>query len=190
MIEKLIAIQTELKAPKSQFNAFGKYSYRNVEDIQEALKPLLQKHKVALTVSDELVMIGERYYIKATATLTDGKSEYSVTGYAREEESKKGMDSMQLTGATSSYARKYALGGLLAIDDTKDSDSTNKHDKEPQKTSPKASKQLLDQMYDLVKVKKVQDKVIDYIADNFNKSNSKDMTTEEVKKTIEWLKEA
>ena len=130
--EKLLAIQTELKAPKSQYNDFGKYHYRNCEDILEAVKPLLAKHRAALKISDELVMIGDRYYIKATATLYDTaisiESHFpyiSNTAYAREEAEKKGMDGSQVTGASSSYARKYALNGLFAIDDTKDSDTTN-----------------------------------------------------------------
>ena len=124
--EKLIQIQTELKAPKGQYNSFGKYNYRSCEDILEAVKPLLKELNVSLTLSDEIVNVGDRYYVKATATLTDSEN-YStdVTAYAREEENKKGMDSMQLTGATSSYARKYALNGLFAIDDNKDSDDPN-----------------------------------------------------------------
>ena len=129
-MKKLLLIQSELKAPKGQFNNFGKYKYRSCEDIVEAVKPLLKNHDCLLTISDELVNIGERYYIKATAKITDLESKESeiVTGYAREEETKKGMDGSQITGASSSYARKYALNGLFAIDDTKDSDSTNKHD--------------------------------------------------------------
>ena len=133
--EKLMHIQTELKAPKSQFNNFGKYHYRNLEDILEALKPLLKKHKAIVNVTDEIEFIGERYYVKATATLTDLEElgSLSSTAYAREEESKKGMDASQLTGSTSSYARKYALNGLFAIDDTKDSDTTNKHENDGNK---------------------------------------------------------
>lgn len=152
ILMKLNKIQVELKAPKGQFNKFGKYNYRNCEDILEALKPLLEKYKTAINIKDEIIVVGDRdtvinindeingeikivsdrYYIKATATLYDIESGESIeaTAYAREEESKKGMDSSQLTGATSSYARKYALNGLLAIDDNKDSDSTNKHGKE------------------------------------------------------------
>lgn len=132
--EKLLAIQTELKAPKSQYNDFGRYNYRNCEDILEAVKPLLAKHRAALKISDELVMIGDRYYIKATATLYDTALNNFLpvlienTAFAREEAEKKGMDGSQVTGASSSYARKYALNGLFAIDDTKDSDTTNKGD--------------------------------------------------------------
>lgn len=128
--EKLLAIQTELKAPKSQYNSFGKYYYRNCEDILEAVKPIAAKSKTVVTITDELVRIGERYYVKAVATLTDVEDcDYiSNTSFAREEEEKKGMDGSQVTGAASSYARKYALNGLFAIDDTKDSDTTNTGD--------------------------------------------------------------
>ena len=139
---KLMNIQQELKAPKEQYNDFGKYAYRSCEDILEAVKPLLKKEKVVLTISDELQYIGNRYYIKATATLIDIESEaiISNSAYAREEETKKGMDGSQITGASSSYARKYALNGLFGIDDNKDSDTTNiqnKEEKEDKKASPK-----------------------------------------------------
>ena len=136
---KLSRIQTELKAPKGQTNAFGKYKYRSCEDIMEALKPHLAENNLAIILSDELVNIGDRYYIKASATLTNGKEEIINTAYAREEESKKGMDSSQVTGASSSYARKYALNGLLAIDDTKDSDTTNTHGKATPQTPQEAT---------------------------------------------------
>lgn len=122
-------IQKELKAPKSNMNEFGKYKYRSCEDILEAVKPLLPDG-VSLTITDEIVMIGERYYVKATATLyKEGKEIVYVSAYAREPELKKGMDEAQITGATSSYARKYALNGLFCIDDTKDPDATNDHGK-------------------------------------------------------------
>ena len=130
--EKLLAIQLALKAPKNLRNTFGNYNYRSAEDILEAVKPLLNELGCSLTITDELVNIGERYYIKATPTLSllkDPKDSVSVTGYAREEENKKGMDGSQITGASSSYARKYALNGLFLIDDTKDSDVTNTHGK-------------------------------------------------------------
>ena len=128
MLTKLLKIQTNLKAPKNQFNSFGKYHYRNCEDIFEVLKPLLAETLTTLTIQDEIINIGTRYYIKATATLHDIESEktISTTALAREEESKKGMDGSQVTGASSSYARKYALNGLFAIDDTKDADATQK----------------------------------------------------------------
>ena len=118
--QKLAAIQAALKAPKSQFNKFGGYKYRKAEDILEAVKPLLKQYGCTLTCTDELQLIGDRYYIKATATITNSEDGVSVstTAYAREEEEKKGMDGSQVTGASSSYARKYALNGLLCIDDT------------------------------------------------------------------------
>ena len=119
--KKLWTIQQTLNAPKNQRNNFGGYNYRSAEDILEAVKPLLQS--ITLTVSDEIILIGNRYYVKATATLSDGEDEIAVTAYAREEESKKGMDASQLTGATSSYARKYALNGLFCIDDARDPDT-------------------------------------------------------------------
>jgi hypothetical protein len=126
--EKLSIIQQELIAPKNQFNSFGKYNYRSCEDILEGLKPCLKKVGASVTICDDIVLIGERYYIKATATLYDNSGEkISNTAYAREEESKKGMDASQVTGATSSYARKYALNGLFAIDDVKDADTRDNH---------------------------------------------------------------
>lgn len=125
-MKELITIQSELKAPKSQFNKFGGYKYRKAEDILEAVKPLLNKQKCTLTITDDIVMVGNRIYVKATATIKNEKGECeTTTGWAREEETKKGMDGSQITGASSSYARKYALNGLFAIDDNADSDTTN-----------------------------------------------------------------
>lgn len=125
-MKELIAIQSELKAPKSQFNKFGGYKYRKAEDILEAVKPLLAKQKCTLIITDDVVLIGNRIYVKATATIKNEKGECETTnGWAREEESKKGMDGSQITGASSSYARKYALNGLFSIDDNADSDTTN-----------------------------------------------------------------
>lgn len=116
-------IQTELKAPKSQRNNFGKYNYRSCEDILEAVKPLLKKYDATLIIADDIVLIGNRYYVKATATLTSADGANTATAFAREEETRKGMDASQITGSASSYARKYALNGLFAIDDTKDADT-------------------------------------------------------------------
>lgn len=140
-MKELLQIQSELKAPKGQFNAYGKYKYRSCEDILEAVKPILKKNNCTLLLSDSLIYVGERYYIKATATLVnaEGKS-VSTEAYAREEETKKGMDASQITGASSSYARKYALNGLLCIDDNKDSDTTNTGDNTPAAPA-KASKE-------------------------------------------------
>lgn len=140
--EKLAAVQTALKAPKGQYNSFGKYKYRSCEDIVESVKPLLKQHGLLLTLSDDIVLIGDRFYVKATAEIIDTADGnfVSVTAFAREEETKKGMDGSQVTGASSSYARKYALNGIFAIDDTKDSDSTNTHGQEveaPKQEQPK-----------------------------------------------------
>ena len=122
-MKHLIAIQSELKAPKGQYNSFGKYKYRSAEDILEAVKPLCHKNGCVLVISDELVSVGERYYVKASALLKTPDSEFCVTSYAREDETKKGMDGSQITGTASSYARKYALNGLFCIDDQKDADT-------------------------------------------------------------------
>lgn len=139
-MKELIAIQSELKAPKSQFNKFGGYKYRKAEDILEAVKPLLAKQKCTLTITDDIVMVGNRIYVKATATIKNEKGECeTTTGWAREEETKKGMDGSQITGASSSYARKYALNGLFAIDDNADSDTTN--DGQHQKAQQQAQTQ-------------------------------------------------
>mgnify|MGYP003117521713 CR=1 FL=1 len=127
LVDKVSRIQGALKAPKGQTNNFGKYKYRSAEDILEAVKPLTTEHGLILTLSDEIVEVSGRIYVKATARLTDGEAELKTTAFAREEETKKGMDGSQVTGASSSYARKYALNGLFCIDDTKDSDSTNTH---------------------------------------------------------------
>ncbi|MFW9881341.1 MAG: ERF family protein [Candidatus Thorarchaeota archaeon] len=132
---KLLNIQTKLKAPKNQYNSFGKYNYRSCEDILEGLKPLLDECNATLILDDEIVQIGDRFYVKATATLIDIEKGENIktTAFAREDENKKGMDLAQVTGSVSSYARKYALNGLFCIDDTKDSDGTNKHDKDDPK---------------------------------------------------------
>ena len=146
----LAKIQALVKAPKGQFNNFGKYKYRSCEDIVEAIKPVINPLGFALTLSDEVVLIGQRFYIKATATLTDGKETYTATAFAREEEVKKGMDGSQITGASSSYARKYALNGLFAIDDTKDADSTNTGKEELKTASPAISDKEKDYLTELL----------------------------------------
>nr|DAK12163.1 MAG TPA: ERF superfamily protein [Caudoviricetes sp.] len=143
---KLSHIQNELKAPKNQFNKFGNYKYRSCEDILEALKPLCAKYKATLIIYDEIVMIGDRYYVKAIAKLCDQETTDYIEAYAfaRESQAKKGMDDSQVTGATSSYARKYALNGLFNIDDTKDFDTNEVHQQSNQKqgnTQPKQQPQ-------------------------------------------------
>jgi hypothetical protein len=127
--EKLIKVQAELKAPKSKYNSFGKYKYRSLEDILEGVKPLLEKNKASLVIADSIEQVGDRYYLKATATFIDTENGESVSNsaLARESADKKGMDDSQITGTASSYARKYALNGLLLIDDTKDADTDEAH---------------------------------------------------------------
>ena len=139
---KLNLIQSELKAPKNQRNTFGNYNYRSAEDILEAVKPLLAKHECTMTISDTIVEVGGRVYVKATATFLDGDNMTEVCAFAREEETKKGMDAAQITGSASSYARKYALNGLFLIDDTKDPDATNDHGNPREEKKSKASETI------------------------------------------------
>ena len=141
---KLMNVQNELKVPKNNKNTFGNYKFRNAEDILEALKPLLKKYNATVIITDDVVTTGNRYYIKATVKFIDTETGETIetSALAREEENKKGMDSSQITGSTSSYARKYALNGLFAIDDTKDSDTTNKHLKDEPTLSDAQIKRL------------------------------------------------
>lgn len=136
MNDKLIKIQNELSVPKNHINSFGGYNYRSCEDILEAVKPLLNEEKILMTITDEVVQVGDRNYVKSTVKLIDDKTSMEFSAYAREEETKKGMDGSQITGASSSYARKYALNGLFLIDDVKDSDTTNTHEN----TQPNSTK--------------------------------------------------
>jgi hypothetical protein len=149
---KLMTIQGALKAPKGQYNSFGKYKYRSCEDILESVKPLLSAHDCALVITDDIMMIGDRIYVKATAKLISGSEQVESSAFAREESEKRGMDSSQVTGAASSYARKYALNGLFCIDDTKDSDATNTHGQqpkeEPKKEEPKNTQPKMQPVYD------------------------------------------
>ena len=164
--KKLCSVQSELKAPKSQFNNFGKYKYRNQEDILEALKPLLAKHELSLTIHDEVFEIQERVYIKAIVTLFDFEGQsITVSAQAREEDSKKGMDASQVSGATSSYARKYALNGMFLIDDTKDADSQDNSAKTvTKKTTSKAKPAAKDD--------DIMGKAIQYIKSSNNKTTA------------------
>lgn len=152
-LERVLKVQTELKAPKGQFNKFGGYAYRSCEDILEAAKPLLAKYNLVLFIGDEIVEIGGRIYVKATATIMDSVgNKITNYAYAREEETKKGMDGSQITGASSSYARKYALNGLFLIDDTKDSDATNTYGKEePKKVDGGSVKKATEKQLELLK---------------------------------------
>lgn len=144
-MRRLINIQQELKAPKNQRNAFGGYMYRSAEDILEAVKPLLAEQKVVLVINDEVINLGNRFYIKATATIFDeeGKEVAHSSALAREPDIKKGQDESQITGAASSYARKYALNGLFCIDDTKDADATNDHGKSERVTPMSGQKKTV-----------------------------------------------
>lgn len=183
---KLVEVQNELKAPKSQFNKFGNYAYRNCEDILEALKPLLNEVKAIVNISDEIVLVGERYYVKATVKFIDAETGEIVeaSAMAREEESKKGMDASQLTGSTSSYARKYALNGLFAIDDTKDSDTTNTHGKDNITT---LSESQLKRMYAIgSKAGYSNSKVDAMIKQKYNKE-AKNMTKAEYDNVVDGL---
>lgn len=134
---RVAKLQEELKAPKDMYNSFGKYKYRNAEGIMEAVKPLLVKYGLTLNVSDSIELVGERYYVKATATLYDTETATTLisTAYAREPIDKKGMDDSQITGTASSYARKYALNGLLLLDDTKDADTDEYHNQTENKSA-------------------------------------------------------
>ncbi len=183
----LTSIQKELKAPKSNFNSFGKYNYRSCEDILEAVKPLLDKYKSTLFLSDEVVEVGGRIYVKATATFRDGSSEVKVTAYARESVEKKGMDDSQITGTASSYARKYALNGLFLIDDTKDAD-TDEFAKQTKPEKPKETKPKTGTMTPLQKVK-LQNLMTEEEWDNAIKKNGdyKNWTNEQAEQWISAL---
>lgn len=161
MNNAIISIQNELKAPKGQYNSFGRYKYRSCEDILEAVKPLLHKYSCSLNISDEVVMVGDRFYVKSTATLRKDTGEVisSSVAFAREDEAKKGMDGAQVTGAASSYARKYALNGLFCIDDTKDAD-TDEYAKNTKPEKEPAEKDKLCNLY-IQLVKKVTESNIE-----------------------------
>lgn len=185
-IEKIVAIQSELKAPKGQYNSFGKYNYRSCEDILEGVKPLLAKHGLVLTIRDGIELIGDRFYVKATAIITDGKEQLSTDAYARESADKKGMDASQVTGATSSYARKYALNGLLAIDDTKDADTMD--------NSKKPAQQTQETVYNwqTLKARATQggiseDELKHYLKETLKVNESKDMTQEHYQQAFNWV---
>lgn len=196
MIGKLMAIQSELKAPKGQYNKFGNYNYRSCEDILEAVKPILLAHGCALTVTDSIEQIGDRFYVKATATLHDGDSdkEVSVTAYARESVDKKGMDASQITGAASSYARKYALNGLFCIDDTKDADTDEHRAQTNSGRDTGASRQakaltkeeLIDKLVALCDAKRM--KVSD-VCHTARVNSLEEMTAERLENAIEWVME-
>ncbi|WP_413927104.1 ERF family protein, partial [Clostridioides sp. ZZV14-6345] len=185
---KLVNIQSTLKAPKSQFNSFGKYNYRSCEDILEGLKPILKEEKALVVLDDNIVQIGNRFYVEATATLIDAETgeKISVKALAREDETKKGMDLAQVTGSVSSYARKYALNGLFCIDDTKDSDATNKHGNEQKKKEVNESE--LNILYSLGEsIEKDKNRVDSEVYKKFGKL-AVDLTKQEYEKVLNGYK--
>lgn len=177
--EKLLKIQIELKAPKGQYNSFGKYKYRSCEDILEAVKPLLQENKCTLTIKDDMEQIGERYYIKATAILADTESDNTIitnTAYAREEENKKGMDGSQITGTASSYARKYALNGLFLIDDTKDADTDEYKEQQNKEDDNKViDKKMVESLNLAIKNKNIAENVVELILSQYGYKNTNEI---------------
>ena len=177
IMKYLMEIQRTLKAPKSNYNSFGKYKYRSCEDILEAVKPLCIQNESVLTISDELCQIGERYYVKATATLKTPDTEFIATAYAREPETTKGQSEPQQTGSSSSYARKYALNGLFCIDDTKDADTDEYHNQ--------TEKALVREIKELLAVKEMT------IEDFEKKAKAKleNLSVERLEKGLEWLKQ-
>ena len=189
--EKLAKVQSELKAPKGQFNSFGKYHYRSQEDILEAVKPILSRQGMTINLTDDIALVGERYYVKSTAIVSDGTDTISVTAFAREPSEKKGMDESQITGTASSYARKYALNGLFAIDDTKDSDAEEQPkptiEKREATPLPKQPTNKLDE--DLLKeassLKIDLNKVATYL-----KKNVQELTNDDLKSCIERKKKS
>lgn len=173
--KKVQEIQTHLKAPKNLYNSFGKYKYRNAEGICEAVKPLLAEQGLILTLSDEIVAVGERYYVKATATLYSGEDEkISVSAFAREALTKKGMDDSQITGTASSYARKYALNGLFLLDDTKDAD-TDEYSNENNRNMVVVSKEQLEELQRLCREANREEA---YIAKSMGVSSLKELPEE------------
>ena len=189
--KKLSGIQCELVATKGQYNNFGKYSYRSCEDILEAVKPLLDKYKVAIVIKDDIVLVGDRFYVKATATLIDSDTGETVeaSAFARESADKKGMDSSQVTGATSSYARKYALNGLFAIDDNKDADATKTHGKEAIKVNmtPALSEAQLKRLYAIGNKAGIKKEVLDSTVKKSFGCEPRNMTKEQYQNICERL---
>lgn len=179
-------IQHKLKAPKGQYNSFGKYNYRSCEDILEGVKPLLKEHNLALLIDDEIVQIGERYYVKATAKITDGREIVSATAYAREPDTKKGMDESQITGATSSYARKYALNALLCIDDTKDADTMDNSKKPVQQTQETVYN------WQTLKARATQggiseEELVRYVTETFKVSKPAELKQDHYQQAFNWV---
>ncbi len=189
--EKLMTVQTKLRAPKGQYNSFGKYSYRSCEDILEALKPLLAEVGAIVNVTDEIKLIGNRYYVEATASFIDTETgeRMIAKASAREAETKKGMDDSQVTGSVSSYARKYALNGLFAIDDNKDADSTNTHGKEikPNMTPTRITEAQLKRLFAIGNKAGIKKEVVEGTVRKIFNCEPKDMTKEQYDNICERL---
>ncbi len=189
--EKLMTVQTKLRAPKGQYNSFGKYSYRSCEDILEALKPLLAEVGAIVNVTDEIKLIGDRYYVEATASFIDTETgeRMIAKASAREAETKKGMDDSQVTGSVSSYARKYALNGLFAIDDNKDADSTNTHGKEikPNMTPTGITEAQLKRLLAISNKAGIKKEVVEGTVRKIFNCEPKDMTKEQYDNICERL---
>ena len=189
--EKLMTVQTKLRAPKGQYNSFGKYSYRSCEDILEALKPLLGEVGAIVNVTDEIKLIGDRYYVEATASFIDTETgeRMIAKASAREAETKKGMDDSQVTGSVSSYARKYALNGLFAIDDNKDADSTNTHGKEikPNMTPTGVTEAQLKRLFAIGNKAGIKKEVVEGTVRKIFNCEAKDMTKEQYDNICERL---
>ena len=189
--EKLMTVQTKLRAPKGQYNSFGKYSYRSCEDILEALKPLLAEVGAIVNITDEIKLIGDRYYVEATASFIDTETgeRMIAKASAREAETKKGMDDSQVTGSVSSYARKYALNGLFAIDDNKDADSTNTHGKEikPNMTPTGITEAQLKRLFAIGNKAGIKKEVVEGTVRKIFNCEPKDMTKEQYNNICERL---
>ena len=189
--ENLMTVQTKLRAPKGQYNSFGKYSYRSCEDILEALKPLLGEVGAIVNVTDEIKLIGDRYYVEATASFIDTETgeRMIAKASAREAETKKGMDDSQVTGSVSSYARKYALNGLFAIDDNKDADSTNTHGKEikPNMTPVGITEAQLKRLFAIGNKAGIKKEVVEGTVRKIFNCEAKDMTKEQYDNICERL---
>lgn len=187
--EKLTEVQNELKAPKSKYNSFGKYNYRSCEDILEAVKPILKAKRLAMTVKDDVFNIGDRFYIMATVTVFDCESDEKVTttAYAREDADKKGMDGSQITGSSSSYARKYALNGMFAIDDTKDADSWNTHDKDRTVEKKEAERATEEQVAKLRALYKGKEDKLTELLDKYDITNPVQFKRMEIQSVIDKL---
>ena len=189
--EKLMRIQTQIKAPKNLYNSFGKYNYRNAEGICEAVKPFLEKENVSLILVDDMVAIGNRYYLKATARLLDNENNESieVSAFAREPEQKKGMDESQITGTASSYARKYALNGLFLLDDTKDADTDEYHNQTAYQQANENKTTVTSEQVGKLKVEMLRTGATEqYICEYYKLNKLIDMTQEQCVNAMEMFK--